>query len=57
MFSLALAVSEMYTFYDYDLQKVRQGHGISFSPLHSSMANVKIYKCIPYIIALALTVS
>ena len=39
------------------LQKVGQCHGVQFSQLHHSMANVKIYKCLPLIFALALTVS
>ena len=39
------------------LQKVGQGHGVQFSQLHVSMANVKIYKCLPQIFALTLTVS
>ena len=36
-------------------QKVGQGHGVQFSQLHHSMANVKIYKCLPQIFALALS--
>ena len=39
------------------LQKVGQGHRAQFSQLHHSMANIKIYKYLPQILALALTVS
>ena len=30
-----------------DLHKGGQGHGVQFSHLHYSIANVKIYKCLP----------
>ena len=39
------------------LQKVGQGHGVQFWQLQRSMANVRIYKLLPAILALALTVS
>ena len=39
------------------IQKIGLGHGVQFSRLHHSMVNVKIYKCLPQICALALTVS
>ena len=39
------------------LQKVGQGQGAQFSQLHLSIANVKIWKCLPQIFALTLTVS
>ena len=41
IFVLAFNVSEILTFYNFDLQKVGQGHEEQF--LHS-IANVKIYK-------------
>ena len=41
----------------FDLQQVGQGHGVQFSQLQLSMANVKIYKCLSHIFALALIVS
>ena len=34
----------------FDLQNVGQGYGVSFSQLRHSKANVKIYKCLPYIL-------
>ena len=40
----------------FDLQKVGQGHGIQFSQLQLSMTNVKIYKCLSQIFAVAPTV-
>ena len=40
-----------------DLEKVGNGHGVQFSQLHHSMTNVKIYKCLQHIFALALTIS
>ena len=40
-------------FWNFLLSKSRSGHGVQFSQLHDSMANVKIYK---YIFALDLTV-
>ena len=39
------------------LQKIGQGHGVKFSQLRHSMADVEIYKCLPHIFALAPTVS
>ena len=44
------------TFFIFDIQKVGQGHGVQFSQLSYSMANVKIYKCLAYIFALDLTI-
>ena len=38
------------------LQKLGQDHGMQFSQVHHSMANFKIYKCLPYTFALDLTV-
>ena len=40
-----------------DLQTVAQDHGVQYSQLHHSMANVKIYKCLPKHFALALIIS
>ena len=37
-----------------NLQNVGQGHRVQFSQLHQSMANIKIYKCLPQIFVLAL---
>ena len=42
--------------YLFNFKKVGQDHGVQFSQLHHSMAKVKIYKCLPYIFALDLTV-
>ena len=39
-----------------DLQNLGQCHGVQFSQLHHSMASVKIYKCLPRIFLLVLTV-
>ena len=42
----------------FDLQKVGQGYRVHFPQLRLSMANVKIYKCPPYVFfVLALTIS
>ena len=38
------------------IQKVGQGHGVQMLQCQRSMANVKIYKSLPHILALALTV-
>ena len=53
--ALALSVSEILTFYDF--QKSMWRSRVKFSQLHHSMAIVKICKCLPYIFALAVTVS
>ena len=45
------------TFQNLDLQKVGQGHGVQLPQIHHSMSNVKIYKCLPHIFVLALTLS
>ena len=39
------------------LQNVAQGQGVQFLKLRHSMTNVKIYKSLPDIFALALTIS
>ena len=57
IFWLALAASEIFTYNNCDLQRVRQLHGIQFFQLRYSMAIVKIYKCLPQIFPLALSVS
>ena len=46
---------QSYEFLNFELYKVGQGHGVEFS--HHSMENVKIYKLLHHIFALALTVS
>ena len=46
-----------YRFIDITIQKVGQGHGVQFLQLHHLMANVKIYKYLPEIFGLALTIS
>ena len=53
----ALAFTVFYIILNCDLQKVDQGHRVQFSQLRHSMAKVKIYTCLPHILALALTVS
>ena len=56
--ALALIVSEILTFYIFDLQKIGEGDGVQFSQLLHSMTNVIIYnKRHPHIFALALTLS
>ena len=57
IFALALTVSEKLTFNNFGLQKVVQGHGVQFSQLQHSMANVQLYKCLLYNFALNLTIS
>ena len=44
--ALARAISEKLTFQICYLQKISQGHGVQFSKLRHSMANVKIYNSI-----------
>ena len=56
-FSIAFTVSEIPKFLIYDFQKVGQGHGVQYSLLHHSMANVIIYKCLPHILCLTVTIS
>ena len=56
-FALARAISEVGQFIKMCLPKVGQSHVVQFSQLHHSIANVKIYKCLSHILALALTVS
>ena len=55
-FTLALTISEIYIILIFYLQKLGHGHRMQFSQLHHSMANVKVYKCLPRIFAQALTV-
>ena len=55
MLGLTLTVSDILKFKVCNFQRVYQGHGVQFSQWHHSMANVKIYKRLPYIFALALT--
>ena len=43
--------------YNAQLQDVGQGHRVQFSQLDHSMANVQIYKCLPHMFALSLTIS
>ena len=43
-------------FFKIYIQKAGQGNGVQFLQLHHSMANVKIYKCLRHIFALALTI-
>ena len=61
IFALALIISDIYiyiyTFQIFDIKKVGYGHGVEFSELHHSKADAKIYKCLPHIFVLALTVS
>ena len=57
MFFLCIINPEMALFLIADLQKVGQDYGAQVSQLHHSMTNVKIYKCLPHIFALALIVS
>ena len=54
-FALALTVSEISFFFIFGLQILGQGHGVQFSQLHHSMANVKIYKRLAHICALSST--
>ena len=56
-FVLALNVTEITKFQICYLQKVGQSHGLQFSQLHHLIANDKIYKYLPYIFVLALSVS
>ena len=50
IFVLALIVSDKCNFQCFYLQKVDEAHqGVQFSQLHHSIANVKIYKCLPHI--------
>ena len=46
----ALTVSQI-TIFIFALKKVGQGHEVQVSKLHHSMANVKIYKCLPKMFA------
>ena len=43
-FALALTVFEILTFQIFDLEKVRQGHGVQHWQCRSQIANVKMYK-------------
>ena len=45
-FALALTVSKLLLSEEFDLEKVRQGHGVKHSQWRHSMASTKIYKCI-----------
>ena len=54
--ALAPIISEIYIF-KFLSPKVGQGHDVQLLHSRYSMENVKIYKCLPYIYALALAVS
>ena len=41
----------------FNLHKVGQGHGVQFLQIHHSMANIKMYTCLPQIFTLALNFS
>ena len=52
----ALTVAEIYILIS-SPTKVGQGQGVQFSQLYHSLANVKIYKCLPHIFELAFAIS
>ena len=53
----APTVSKIQKFQIFYLQRVGRGHGVQFSQLHGLMANVKIDKSLPHILAIALPIS